>query len=151
EVCDPVFLGWHDETGSDFSSKVVPKCGPDEKVGVLAVEDGRMTLIEYSDLAPELRQARNPDGSLAFSAGNIATHALRLDFVRALTEGRFQLPFHLARKTLAVIAPNGNPCDVPGVKFETFIFDALSQARRPLAMEVSREEEFAPIKNAAGA
>ena len=35
--------------------------------------------------------------------------------------------------------------------FELFIFDALPMADRWVAMETSREEEFAPLKNATGA
>ena len=34
------------------------------------------------------------------------------------------------------------------VKFETFVFDALPRARAVVAMEVRREDEFGPIKNA---
>jgi UDP-N-acetylglucosamine/UDP-N-acetylgalactosamine diphosphorylase len=150
ELCDPVFLGFHRSARSEFSSKVVAKAGPDEKVGVLAESGGRMTLIEYSDLAPALREARNPDGSLAFSAGNIAIHFLNLDFVRRLTSGRLHLPFHLARKKLDAVDAGGARREVAGIKFETFIFDALSEAARPLALEVRREDEFAPIKNATG-
>jgi UDP-N-acetylglucosamine/UDP-N-acetylgalactosamine diphosphorylase len=151
ELCDPVFLGFHRNARSEFSSKVVAKAGPEEKVGVLANSGGRMVLIEYSDLSPELREARNPDGSLVFSAGNIATHVLAVDFARRLTEKKFRLPFHLARKKLEVTGDAGERREVAGIKFETFIFDALSEAARPLAVEVKRENEFAPIKNASGA
>ena len=41
------------------------------------------------------------------------------------------------------LAPNA-------VKYETFIFDALPLATRPLVVEADRAEEFAPIKNAEG-
>jgi UDP-N-acetylglucosamine/UDP-N-acetylgalactosamine diphosphorylase len=150
ELCDPVFLGFHRTAGSEFSSKVVAKAGPGEKVGVLAESGGRMTLIEYSDLDPALREARNADGSLVYSAGNIAIHVLGLEFARRLTKGRLRLPFHLARKKLDALGPDGARAEVPGIKFETFIFDALSDAANPLALEVRREAEFAPIKNATG-
>jgi UDP-N-acetylglucosamine/UDP-N-acetylgalactosamine diphosphorylase len=149
-VCDPLFLGHHRLQKSEFSSKVVSKEGPDEKVGVLAESGGRMTLIEYSDLPPKLREATGSDGALVFSAGNIAIHALSLPFVRRITEGPLQLPFHVARKKLEVLAADGSRREVRGIKFETFIFDALAQAANPMVMEVRREDEFAPIKNASG-
>jgi UDP-N-acetylglucosamine/UDP-N-acetylgalactosamine diphosphorylase len=42
--------------------------------------------------------------------------------------------------------------DAPNaVKFETFLFDALPAARRAVTVEVRREDEFSPIKNAEGA
>jgi UDP-N-acetylglucosamine/UDP-N-acetylgalactosamine diphosphorylase len=37
-----------------------------------------------------------------------------------------------------------------GIKFETFIFDALREARHAVTMEVRREEEFSPVKDSAG-
>jgi len=43
------------------------------------------------------------------------------------------------------------PAEVNALKFELFIFDALPMADRPLAVEIRREEEFAPLKNATGA
>jgi UDP-N-acetylglucosamine/UDP-N-acetylgalactosamine diphosphorylase len=151
EICDPAFVGFHAAEGSEFSSKVVAKAGPEEKVGVLANQDGRMVLIEYSDLPADLREARGPDGALLFSAGNIAIHLLSLEFVERLTEGRLRLPFHVARKALLVSDAHGRSAEVAGVKFETFVFDALGQASHAAAMEVRREDEFAPIKNASGA
>ncbi len=37
-----------------------------------------------------------------------------------------------------------------GIKFESFIFDALGYANNPVTQEVRREEEFSPVKNATG-
>ncbi len=150
EVCDPVFVGYHRLSGSEFSSKVVAKSGPEEKVGVLARQDGRVCVIEYSDLPPALLHQRNADGALTFSAGNIAIHVLSLAFVDRITSAAFELPFHVARKALPVVLADGSPGKVTGIKFETFIFDALAEARNPFSLEVLREEEFAPIKNATG-
>ena len=150
EMCDPTFVGGHREAGSEFSSKVVRKSGPEEKVGVLVSQGGVLTVVEYSDLPAELRDARNPDGSLQFSAGNIAVHMLRTDFVRRLNAHGFSLPFHVARKKLPCVAADGRLVDVQGLKFETFVFDALASAKSTFCLEVEREAEFAPIKNASG-
>jgi UDP-N-acetylglucosamine/UDP-N-acetylgalactosamine diphosphorylase len=151
EICDPVFLGLHRTAGADLSTKVVAKSGPDEKVGVLVKRGGIAGVVEYSDLPAELRNARDASGALRFSAGNIAVHVLRTAFVRRLNARGFSLPYHVARKKLACISPEGAPVEVDGLKFETFVFDALAFAERSCAMEVKREREFAPIKNATGA
>jgi UDP-N-acetylglucosamine/UDP-N-acetylgalactosamine diphosphorylase len=39
---------------------------------------------------------------------------------------------------------------VDGVKFETFVFDALGHAERSISLEVERTLEFSPVKNAEG-
>jgi UDP-N-acetylglucosamine/UDP-N-acetylgalactosamine diphosphorylase len=84
---DPLFLGLHDLTGSEMSSKMIPKAGPMEKVGNFVIGDGKLQVIEYSDLPETLANQKNPDGSLRFNAGSIAIHALRRDFIERLNQG----------------------------------------------------------------
>jgi UDP-N-acetylglucosamine/UDP-N-acetylgalactosamine diphosphorylase len=147
---DPLFLGLHTEVGAGMSSKVVEKRDGAEKVGVIGKIDGRFGCIEYSDLPPELREARDASGALRFRAGNIAVHALSVDFVEEVTRGGLELPWHLARKTMKVVEPGGRVVETAGVKFETFVFDALARSPRSVVLEVRREEEFSPVKNASG-
>jgi UDP-N-acetylglucosamine/UDP-N-acetylgalactosamine diphosphorylase len=109
-----------------------------------------MGCIEYSDLPPELREARDERGELAFGAGNIAVHALEVDFLERLTEQGVALPWHVARKRMKVVDAAGEPCEVSGFKFETFVFDALGLARASVTLEVERAHEFSPVKNKAG-
>ncbi len=148
---DPLFIGLHDLAGAEMSSKVVAKRDAAEKVGVLGLIDGVLGCIEYSDLSDELRHATDTDGNLLFNAGNIAAHVIRRDFVEGLTSGGdLDLPWHIARKQLKCIAEDGALVERPGVKFETFIFDALAQTTSTVVLEVLREEEFSPVKNAEG-
>ena len=150
-IADPVFMGYHDAAGAQMSTKVVPKRDAHEKVGVLGLVDGRYGVIEYSDLTSEEREVRDGDGRLRFNDGNIAIHALRRDFVEAVTVDGLDLPFHLARKGIECVDPvTGEPRRIEGVKFETFVFDALARCDRSVVLSVDRAEEFAPIKNAAG-
>ena len=60
------------------------------------------------------------------------------------------MPFHVARKPIPGIDAAGKPEVVAGMKFETFVFDALPFAERSLVMETDRREEFSPIKNKEG-
>jgi UDP-N-acetylglucosamine/UDP-N-acetylgalactosamine diphosphorylase len=147
---DTLFLGLHALAGADMSSKVVQKRDAREKVGVIGRADGRLGCIEYSDLPDRLRDARGPDGRLLFGAGNIAAHALRRGFVEQLTARGLDLPWHLARKRMQVVGDDGAPTEVEGVKFETFVFDALGAASASVTLEVERAEEFSPVKNATG-
>ncbi len=147
---DALFLGLHQLAGAGMSSKVVPKRDAGEKVGVLGRVDGALGCIEYSDLPGELREARGPDGALRFGAGNIAVHALEVDFVRAVTGGGLELPWHLARKKMKVVEADGQVVERAGVKFETFVFDALARSRSSVVLEVERAHEFSPVKNKSG-
>ncbi len=153
---DPVFLGLHiggSVSSGEVTSKAVAKRSADEKVGVFGVQAGQLTVLEYSDLDPEVCEATDGHGKLKFRAGNMAVHAFGLDFLDRLTKGT-GLPFHRAIKKVPFFdeatGTFQDPSAPNAVKYETFIFDALPMATRPLVVEADRAEEFAPIKNAEG-
>jgi UDP-N-acetylglucosamine/UDP-N-acetylgalactosamine diphosphorylase len=151
---DYTFLGLHDITQSDMSSKTIPKAGPMEKVGNFVFADGKVQVIEYSDLPEELARQTNPDGVLRFNAGSIAIHALKVSFVERLTQGGdLRLPWHRAEKKVAYINAAGElvkPDKLNAVKLEQFIFDAIPLAQNAMVYETDRVEEFSPVKNADG-
>lgn len=157
-ILDPIFLGLHanaSDSSGEMSSKMVAKAGPGEKVGVFCLADGKIEVLEYSDLPKGLAEETHADGSLRYNAGSVAIHALGVEFIERLaTDTRFALPFHRAEKkvpcvdaaTGAPITPTANN----GVKLEKFVFDALALCRASIVVETDRVEEFAPIKNATG-
>jgi len=157
-VADPVFLGLHaaaPDSSGEMSSKMIPKVGPEEKVGVFCSAGGRTMVVEYSDLPERLAQERNADGSLRFIAGSIAVHIIAVAFAEKLaTDPEFELPFHRAEKKVPHIdLQTGKPVkpESPNaVKLERFIFDAIPLCRGSIVLETERVEEFAPIKNAEG-
>ncbi len=158
-VIDPVFLGLHataEDSSAEMSSKMLAKTDPAEKVGLFCTQNGTLGMIEYSDLPEELAGERDDSGGLRFNAGNPAIHILGVDFIRRLNEaeGGFALPFHRANKKIPHInIATGEliePASLNGVKLETFVFDALPLATKPLVLETERVDEFAPIKNASG-
>jgi len=157
-VCDPVFLGYHALASADMSSKVVHKSSWDEKVGVIGRRGDELTVIEYSDLPEELARETDEHGHLKWWAGSIAIHVFSVDFVLRLNERGFSLPYHVARKRISHVDPRHRsgagvvpePQETNGVKFETFVFDALGHAREAVTLEVRREDEFSPVKNAEG-
>jgi UDP-N-acetylglucosamine/UDP-N-acetylgalactosamine diphosphorylase len=150
KVCDPLFIGLHNLGGAQMSSKVVRKRSFEEKVGVIARADGKTRVIEYSDMTDEMRYATNEMEEMLYWAGSIAIHIIRRDFVENLTQSRLRLPYHRAVKMIPALDEEGNPVEKKGVKFETFIFDALPLADKSITLEVFREEEFAPVKNKTG-
>lgn len=153
KALDPVFIGHHSSAGAEMSSKVLRKAFPEEKVGIVGMRNGRLGVIEYSDLSKEDMYAKGADGELKYWAGSIAIHMIQVAFVRRLHSQGIRLPFHRADKKVPCIDVRGNPVtpDKPnGIKFESFIFDALEHAKNPVTMEVVRNEEFSPVKNASG-
>ncbi len=150
QICDPLFIGLHNAGGAQMSSKVVKKRSYEEKVGVIARVDGRTRVIEYSDMTDEMRYATDELEEMLFWAGSIAIHMIRRDFAEALTSKGLHLPYHRANKVIQTLDEDGNPIEEQGIKFETFIFDALPLADKSITLEVLRDEEFAPVKNKSG-
>jgi len=152
-IFDPLFVGLHALDKAEMSSKAVVKISPEERVGVFCVADGKVCVIEYSDLPDETAEKRNPDGSLVFGLGSIAIHMLNTSFVEKLNIRGFSLPLHRAVKKIAHIDEQARPVEPAepnGIKLEAFVFDALPLASKSIILQTRRSEEFAPVKNATG-
>lgn len=155
-VLDPHFIGFHLNNNSEMSSKMVIKKRAEEKVGLYCELKGRLHVVEYSDMPKELNEARDVSGELSFRCGNPAIHVLDREFIKKVGKPQSikELPFHFARKKINFKNDDGDliePEKPNGIKFELFLFDALMQADNALLLEVMREEEFSPVKNAEGA
>ncbi|QOJ14475.1 MAG: UTP--glucose-1-phosphate uridylyltransferase [Planctomycetia bacterium] len=155
-IIDPLFIGLHLVRQSEMSSKAVTKASDTERVGNFCLADGRLCVIEYSDLPEALALRKNPDGSRTFDAGSIAIHVIDRAFVERVTApgAAARLPWHRADKRVAVVDPMeaaGVPRLADVVKLEMFVFDAIPLARNAMVMYTPREEEFSPVKNAEGA
>lgn len=149
-IFDPLFIGLHALDEAEMSSKALTKTGPKEKVGNFCLIDGKVNVIEYSDLPDELAERRNPDGSLVFHLGSIAIHIINRTFVEKLNDKNFGLPLHKAVKKIPHVDEKGNIVKSKGIKLESFVFDALPRASKSIILETLRHEEFAPTKNATG-
>jgi UDP-N-acetylglucosamine/UDP-N-acetylgalactosamine diphosphorylase len=158
---DPAFIGWHLLRKSEMSSKMVVKAYAEEKVGHFCVQDGKLVVVEYSDLPMAMQRETDADGALRYIAGSIAIHLLDRDFIRRMARsadgeaagGAIALPFHRADKKIPTVDASGNPVkpEKPnGVKFEMFVFDAIPSARHPIVIETLRQDDFSPVKNAEG-
>ncbi|MDQ7063421.1 MAG: UDPGP type 1 family protein [candidate division KSB1 bacterium] len=153
KICDPVFLGYHIHQQADMSAKVVSKRDPFEKVGVVGRINGKLGVIEYSDMSDDDKLARDEHGNLLYNAGSIAIHVLSRNFIEKICGNDINLPWHIAHKKVPYIDAQGQtiqPARPNGYKFERFIFDALNYAERAVVLEVDRAEEFSPVKNADG-
>ena len=150
-MVDPLFVGAMLDGGYVSASKVVSKAAPEEKVGVLCLEDGKPSIVEYYELTEEMRYETLPDGSLAYKDGVILNY---LFSIKALEENMHNnLSTHVVKKKIECLDENGNakkPETENGYKFETLVLDMIHDMDNCLAYEVVREKEFAPIKNKTG-
>jgi UDP-N-acetylglucosamine/UDP-N-acetylgalactosamine diphosphorylase len=154
DIAGAEYIGYHILSDSEMTSQVIAKRDPLEKVGNVVDVDGRLMVIEYSDLPDDVARKTNPDGSLAIWAGSIAVHVFDLDFLHRAKDQADSLPYHVARKKVAYIDATGRrvePADVNAIKFERFIFDLMPSARNAIVVEVDPASAFAPLKNASGA
>ena len=65
-IADPVFVGATIDSGRVSGAKVVRKADPNEKVGVLCLEDGRPSIVEYYEMTEEIINSREANGELSY-------------------------------------------------------------------------------------
>lgn len=153
KIADPVFIGYHLRNDAEISLKIVKKCNPEEKVGIVVYVDGNLQMIEYSELRHTDMYAKNEDGTLKYHAGNIAVHMINISFLERVYQNGEPLPYHAAIKKVPCLGEDGNMIDSKqnnAIKFERFIFDLLKYVKKSVIMEVLREDEFSPLKNMKG-
>jgi UDP-N-acetylglucosamine/UDP-N-acetylgalactosamine diphosphorylase len=154
DICSAEFIGYHLLSRSEMSTQVIAKRDPLDKVGNVVAVDGKLMVIEYSDLPDEVAGRREPDGSLSIWAGSIAVHAMDRAFLERMADNADALPFHIAHKKVAHVDPDGSriePQQPNAIKFERFIFDLIPSAANAIVVEIDPAKGFAPLKNASGA
>ncbi len=150
-IADPVFVGASIDADVAVGAKVVRKNAPDEKVGVMCLEDGKPSIVEYYELTEEMMYAKNEKGDPAYNFGVILNYLFRVDALEAMFEDEAQV--HVVEKKIPYIDENGElvkPEAPNGYKFEGLVLDMIHQLDTCLPFEVVREKEFAPIKNKTG-
>jgi UDP-N-acetylglucosamine/UDP-N-acetylgalactosamine diphosphorylase len=152
---DAELTGFHAENAaSDVIIKCIERTNPLEKIGVLFKRGETVSVVEYSEISQEERDARKEDGSLKNACANIGLYSFRMDFVREVGLRYYdELPFHKAWKAAKCLTDKGTfeMSKTPiAWKFEKFIFDVLPFAKEVKAILYPRKECFAPLKNAEG-
>ena len=150
-IADPVFVGAVVEKNAAVGSKVVKKVAPDEKVGVMCLEDGRPSIIEYYELTDELMNTLDEKGERVYNYGVILNYLFRVADLYEIVDRK--LPLHVVEKKIPYMDEQGNrikPETPNGYKFETLVLDMIHMEDSCLPFEVVRSYEFAPIKNKTG-
>lgn len=150
-IADPVFVGATILGNYECGSKVVRKVEPNEKMGLLCLEDGLPSIVEYYEMSKEMSEARAEDGSLLYKYGVILNYLFSLDKLEEIVNKK--LTVHVVEKKIPYINEKGeaiSPTEPNGYKFELLVLDMIHMMKNNLAFEVVREREFAPIKNLHG-
>lgn len=150
-IADPLFIGAVIESGMQSGSKVVSKADPDERVGVLCLEDGMPSIVEYYEMTDEMRTLRDENGDLSYRFGVILNYLFNVE--KLLEISGKKLPVHIVDKKIPYMNEKGemiSPEKPNGHKFETLVLDMVHMQDSCLAYEVVRNREFAPVKNSSG-
>jgi UDP-N-acetylglucosamine/UDP-N-acetylgalactosamine diphosphorylase len=158
KVADPVFIGFAASKDVDVATKVVRKRNATESVGLILLKNGKPDVVEYSEIdtgTAEAKDGKNKD-ILKFRAANIVNHYYTTRYLETIPEWVNSLPHHVAKKKIPycdiTTGEQHKPEKPNGIKLEQFVFDIFPSI--PLdkfaCMEVKREDEFSPLKNARG-
>lgn len=160
KVADPTFIGFSAEKDVDIATKVVRKRNAKESVGLILQKNGKPDVVEYSEIDAQTAEAKDPkDGNLLkFRAANIVNHYYSFRFLQSIPDWAYKLPHHVAKKKIPSIPVDSKdgqqvkPDKPNGIKLEQFVFDCFPflSMDKFACMEVKREDEFSPLKNAPG-
>lgn len=151
KIADPYFIGAVIDTGMMCGSKVVAKAAPEERVGVMCLEDGKPSIVEYFEMTDDMLQCRENDGRLSYNYGVILNYLFKVSELDKIVG--INLPLHKAFKKISYIDETGNiitPEEPNAYKYETLVLDMVKPQKNCLVFEVERIHEFAPVKNKTG-
>lgn len=158
KVADPTFIGFSASKSVEIGTKVVRKRNAKEPVGLILQKNGKPDVIEYSEIDAASAEAKDPKNPeiLKFRAANIVNHYYSYRFLENIPQWAHRLPHHVAKKKIPCINTETGEFTKPekpnGIKLEQFVFDCFPFLKMDqfACMEVKREDEFSPLKNARG-
>lgn len=151
KIADTTLIGLAVDRKVEIATKSLLKNSPEEKVGAICKNNGKIKVIEYSEMSDEMKNKVNEDGELTFGESHIMCNLFSLKALETLSNKI--LPYHIAHKKVEYLDENGNivkPEEPNVFKFETFIFDSWVYFDDIAILRGKRKEDFAPIKNKEG-
>ncbi|ORY87760.1 nucleotide-diphospho-sugar transferase [Protomyces lactucae-debilis] len=155
KVADPLFIGWAADKDFQIATKSVEKKDPSESVGLIVAQGSKPSVVEYSEIEESLTKEKDASGSLKYRAANIVQHYFNRTLIEFAAAWSMDLPHHVAKKKIVHVNANGEtekPSSPNGIKLEQFVFDVFDHCSLEKfgCLEVSREDEFSPLKNPSG-
>ena len=148
---DTLLLGLAIKQNVKIATRTIVKNSPYERVGVLCKKNGKVKVIEYTELQNEMRLAVDEYGEMIYGESHIMCNLYNIEAIeKASTK---ELKYHVAEKKAKYINEKGElvvPEKENCYKFEKFIFDSFCLFDEIAILRGKREEDFAPIKNKDG-
>ena len=148
---DTLLLGLAIKQGVKIATRTIIKNSPYEKVGILCKKNGKVKVIEYTELQNEMRLAVDECGEMVYGESHIMCNLYNIEAIeKASTK---ELKYHVAEKKAKYVNEKGElviPEKENCYKFEKFIFDSFCLFDEIAILRGKREEDFAPIKNKDG-
>lgn len=148
---DPLLIGLLEENNGDTAVLTIEKADPDERVGVVCLKNGKVGIIEYTEITKEMAHMRDDYGALVYGDSNSNMYCYKLDVLEKVSNK--ELPYHAAFKKANYLNEEGEyikGTEPNAYKFESFIFDSFEMIDNVLVVRDKREDMFAPIKNKEG-
>ena len=145
---DGEFLYLHEKKGVDLVLRSIRRKDAEEKVGLLGMQNGHLTVKEYS----ELNEAVKRDVEQYYLA-NTGLFSCSIHFIKKVFTSNTILPWHMAKKKGRKIIQTKDGWESLEIwtwKFELFIFDLFPFANSFQIILTDREKCFAPLKNHVG-
>lgn len=147
---DEVPLGIMIDKDVKSIGKSIKKENPEEKMGVFCKKNGKVGVIEYSEISKELAKKKKGN-ELLYADAHLLWNIYRVDDLEKLSMKKAK--YHLAHKKCNYMNKNGVlvvPNKPNAYKFESFIFDFFDILDDMIIYRVDRYKEYAPIKNNVG-
>ncbi len=127
-------VGLHAHSKAEVTVLATPRRDQHENVGVLAKNDGKVTVIEYTEASLPL---------VNYPYANTGIFIFSMDFIKKISNTF--LPWHLSLKKADTLN-----AEKMMWKSEKFLFDVFPLASHVEVLATAREDCFAPLKNAVG-
>lgn len=151
KLVDPLLVGYAATHNMKAASVSIVKNSSQERVGVFCKRNGKPSVVEYTEITPEMAEATYDDGEFMYGEAHIMMNLFNIDVIKGIAEQK--LPYHNAFKKCNYLDENGElviASEPNAYKFESFIFDAFDRLDNMGILRYKREECFAPVKNAEG-
>ncbi|MFA6501196.1 MAG: UTP--glucose-1-phosphate uridylyltransferase [Parachlamydiales bacterium] len=130
-LCDPFdekLIGFHKKTKSDVTIKCIERKDQNEKKGAIVSRSGKIKIIEYIYLDPNLK----------YKFSNTGIYLLNLSFIDKIKNNNLNYQFVLKRIE--------NDKDIFAYKSESFIFDSFEFSDKINILVDEKQKFYAPLK-----